>query len=159
MIKDEIGALLNNYYRWLQDKTLVNQIGDNWVEITTPHLDRHNDYLQLYVRKDNNHYMITDDGYTISDLYASGCSLDSPRRQKLLNITLAGHGVQLRKNALVVSATYEDFPLKKHSIVQAMLAVNDLFYLASPHIENLFLEDVAKWLDLSDVRYTPSINF
>jgi hypothetical protein len=159
MIKDEINDLLNNYYRWLQDKTVVKQIGADWVEITTPHLDRHNDYMQIYVRKENNHYIITDDGYIISDLYASGCALDTPKRQELLDITLAEFGVKLHDNALVVSATYESFSMKKHNIVQAMLAVNDMFYLASPHIESLFLEDVTKWLDLSDVRYTPRINF
>jgi hypothetical protein len=159
MIKDEINDLLNNYYHWLQDKTIVKQIGTDWIEITTPHLDRHNDYMQIYVRKENNHYIITDDGYIISDLYASGCTLDTPKRQELLDITLAGFGVKLHDNALVVSATYESFPMKKHNIVQAMLAVNDMFYLASPHIESLFLEDVTKWLDLSDVRYTPRINF
>jgi hypothetical protein len=160
MIKDEIGDLLNDYHRWLKDKTIVKQIGADWVEITTPHLDRHNDYIQLYVRKENNYYTITDDGYTISDLADSGCILDSSaRRQELLNITLAGFGVKLDNKALTISATQENFPLRKHNIVQAMLAVNDMFYLASPHIENLFFEDVIKWLDLSDIRYTPRVKF
>ena len=40
-----------------------------------------------------------------------------------------------------------------------MLAVNDLFYLASPTIASLFYEDVVSWLDLSDIRYTPSVKF
>jgi hypothetical protein len=159
MIKDEINDLVNQYHLWLKDKTVVKQIGADWVEITTPHLDRHNDYMQIYVRKEDGRYTITDDGYIISDLLSSGCDLDTPRRQELLNVTLAGFGVKIRDNALVVSATYEDFPMKKHNIVQAMLAVNDMFYLASPHIENLFFEDVTKWLDLSNIRYTPRINF
>jgi hypothetical protein len=42
---------------------------------------------------------------------------------------------------------------------QAMLAINDLFYTAAPYVESLFLEDVIKWLDLSEVRYTPRIKF
>jgi hypothetical protein len=159
MIKDEIDILLDDYHRWLKDKTIVKQIGADWVEITTPHLDRHNDYMQIYVRKENDYFILTDDGYIISDLLDSGCSLDSPRRQELLNITLAGFGIKINRNALITSATPENFPIKKHNIVQAMLAVNDMFYLASPHIENLFFEDVTKWLDLSNIRYTPRIKF
>jgi hypothetical protein len=163
MIKDEINDLLNNYYQWLKDRTLFKQIGSSdgleWVEITTPHLDRHNDYVQIYVRKENNNYIITDDGYIISDLRASGCVLDSQRRQELLKITLAGFGVKLCDSTLVVSATYEDFPMKKHNMIQAMQTVNDMFYLASPHIENLFFEDVTQWLDVSEVRYTPRVTF
>ena len=40
-----------------------------------------------------------------------------------------------------------------------MLAVNDLFYLAKPIVENLFYGDVVAWLDANDIRYTPSVKF
>jgi hypothetical protein len=40
-----------------------------------------------------------------------------------------------------------------------MLAVNDLFYMAPPTVESLFLEDVEGWLDLNDVRYSPKVKF
>jgi hypothetical protein len=46
-------------------------------------------------------------------------------------MTLSGFGVKLRDEALEVQSTADTFPLKKHSLVQAMLAVNDLFYLAA----------------------------
>ena len=38
-----------------------------------------------------------------------------------------------------------------------MLAVNDLFYLASPYVTNLFYEDVMQWLDEAEIRYTPRV--
>lgn len=41
----EIKELLDNYSLWLRDKTTLRQIDENWVEITTPFLDRHNDYI------------------------------------------------------------------------------------------------------------------
>jgi len=44
---NEIQGLVNEYARWLREKTQVRQV-DEWVEITTPYLDRHNDYLQIY---------------------------------------------------------------------------------------------------------------
>jgi hypothetical protein len=159
MIKDEIDHLLNNYIRWLKDKTIVKQVETNWVEITTPYLDRHNDCLQIYARKTDRGYELTDDGYIISDLMNSGCFLEKPRRKELLSTTLAGFGVDLIDNRLYVNATSNNFSLKKHNILQAMLAVNDLFYLASPHIESFFMEDVANWFDLSDIRYTPKVKF
>jgi len=37
--------------------------------------------------------------------------------------------------------------------------VNDLFYLAAPVVENLFLEDVTAWLDLYGVRYIHKVKF
>jgi hypothetical protein len=115
--------------------------------------------LQIYARKEGAGYMLTDDGYTMSDLVSSGCQLDSPKRQDLLKTTLAGFGVQLDRDQLIVHTTPENFSLKKHTIIQAMLAVNDLFYLASPFVASLFVEDVTNWFELSDIRYTPKIKF
>ena len=144
----EIQRLLSDYAAWLKDKTVLRQI-DDWVEVTTPYLDRHNDYVQLYAKKMNGGFVLTDDGYTIDDLEQSGCKLESHRRQALLKMTLNGFGVQLHDKALEVHATPENFALRKHNLVQAMLAVNDMFYLAAPMVANLFYEDVAAWLDLA----------
>jgi hypothetical protein len=155
---NEIQTLLDQYLRWLKDKTVLRQVED-WIEITTPYLDRHNDYLQIYVRRENGSYILTDDGYTIEDLKRSGCELESKKRSDLLTLTLNGFGVKLVENAMIMHASSDNFPLRKHNLVQAMLAVNDLFYLAVPMVASIFLEDVESWLDLSDIRYTPKVKF
>ncbi len=155
----EIEKLLHDYRTWLLDRTTLRQVNGDWVEITTPYLDRHNDALQIYVRADNGGYVLTDDSYTTHDLEASGCNLHTDKRQDLLKMTLNGFGVKLQNEALVVHATVETFPLRKHSLIQAMLAVNDLFYLAKPVVESLFFEDVVSWLDVNEVRYTPRVKF
>ena len=155
---EEVHSLLDQYWNWLRAKTNLRQIGD-WVEITTPYLDRHNDYLQIYARRQNGGFVLTDDGYILEDLEQSGCKLDSPKRQALFMMTLNGFGVQVdeQKRALQVRATAQNFALQKHNLVQAMLAVNDLFYMASPLTAKLFYEDVVDWLELSNIRYTPKI--
>jgi hypothetical protein len=157
MIED-IQMLLDAYHAWLKDKTVLRQIGP-WAEITTPYLDRHNDYVQIYAKKNSAGYVLTDDGYTINDLEQSGCKLQSPKRQELLKMTLNGFGVQLQGNALEVHASPDNFALRKHNLVQAMLAVNDMFYLAAPMVASLFYEDVVAWLDVYDIRYTPKVKF
>jgi len=156
---DEVKIMVDGYIRWLKDKTILRQVDRDWVQVTTPHLDRHNDCLQIYIRKDKNGYVLTDDGYIINDLLNSGCSLDRPKRQELLRITLAGFGVQLDGEELTIKTTPVNFALKKHNLVQAMLAVDDLFYLASPYVASLFYEDVTQWLDLAEIRYTPKVKF
>lgn len=113
---DEIGKLLDAHWRWLKDKTLVRSSGEEWVEITTPYLDRHNDMLQIFARRGNSGFILTDDGYVISDLLHSGCKLDSPRRQMLLNMTLGGFGVQNNDGRLEVHSTVENFASQKHAV-------------------------------------------
>jgi hypothetical protein len=155
---DEVQSLLDQYVAWLKDKTALRQIKD-YVEITTPYLDRHNDHLQIYAKRENGGYLLTDDGYIVGDLKLSGCEIESRKRKDLLRLTLNGFGIQLDGDALSVHASRDNFALRKHNLVQAMLAVNDLFYLAVPIVAGLFLEDVAAWLSLHDIRFTPKVKF
>jgi hypothetical protein len=154
----DIQELLDRYNAWLKESNNLLEVGE-WVEITTPYLDRHNDQLQIYAKRDNGHLVLSDDGYTIRDLESSGCTLATPKRQELLKMTLNGFGVALNQAELMVTATSHNFPLRKHNLIQAMLAVNDMFYLAEPVVKSLFYEDVVAWLDASDVRYTSKIKF
>jgi len=157
MISD-IQRLLNGYLQWLNESISLRQI-DEWVEITTPFLDRHNDYLQIYVRKDNGGYILTDDGYILEDLKMSGCKIDTEKRQALLSTTLKGFGVQNERGILTIKTSEKSFPQKKHNFLQAMLAVNDLFYLSEPIVASLFYEDVVAWLDETEIRYSPKVKF
>ncbi|NOT00629.1 MAG: DUF1829 domain-containing protein [Phycisphaerales bacterium] len=156
----EIQSLVDQYAAWLKEKTTLRQVDDAYVEITVPYLDRHNDYLQIYACRSDGGYCLTDDGYIIDDLELTGCKLESPKRQDLLKQTLGGFGVQLADaRVLKVHTSAETFAVRKHSLVQAMLAINDLFFLAAPTIESLFFEDVIAWFEASEIRYSPRIKF
>lgn len=155
----EIQGMLEAYHRWLKDKTQLRQIDKGAVEITTPYLDRHNDYVQIYAKQAQHGFVLTDDGYTIADLLQTGCSLDSPKRKDLLQTTLNGFGVQMADQALQVQASSASFASQKHNLIQAILAVNDIFYLATPMVASVFYEDVARWLDLHNIRWTPRAKF
>lgn len=152
--------LVEEYAKWLRDKTVLRQVEDSdWVEITTPFLDRHNDYIQVYVRKHDEGLLLTDGGETIEDLLMSGCKLESKHRQALLHLTLNGFGVRIENDALCVRASAQNFPLRKHNLVQAILAVNDLFYLAAPMVASVFLDDVSQWMNASGIRFVQHIKF
>ncbi|MCD4732994.1 DUF1829 domain-containing protein [bacterium] len=154
----EIQHLLDSYINWLKNKTQLRKIGE-WVGISTPYLDRHNDYIQLYAKKDSNGYVLTDDGYTIDDLRHGGCEINTPKREHILQETLNGFGIKYADGQLQVHTSGRDFALSKHNLVQAVLAVNDMFYLSSTSSVKLFHEDVKLWLDENEIRYTPKITF
>ena len=152
----EAEQLIEKYLEWLRKEISVRQRGHT-VQITAPFLDRHNDYIQFYAERDNNGLLLTDRGYTITDLEMSGCKLNTPKRKELLKMTLSGLGVKLQDGELRVSASESDFGRKKHRLLQAMLAVNDMFYLASSSARSLYHEDVVAWLDDAEIRYTPGV--
>ena len=126
-------------------------------ELTTPFLDRHNDHLQVYAVKRNGVIKLSDDGYILSDLRTSGLEVMTPRRKTVLETALRGFGVQLEANRLVVEASPRNLGQRVHSLVQAMLAVNDMFVLAQPRVATFFWEDVRDFLEAHEVRYSPRV--
>lgn len=154
----DVKTLLDEYWEWLRGKTTLRELDDR-VEITTPYLDRHNDYLQIYAERRDGGFVLSDDGYVLEDLELSGCKIDTDKRESLLKMTLNGFGVRKNAKTLQVSASKDNFALRKHTLLQAMLAVNDLFYLASPVVASIFYEDVVAWLDRSEIRYAPRVKF
>ena len=127
---DEIKTLNEQYFDWLRDKTVLREVGDNWTEITTPFLDRHNDCLQIYVKPEKNNVSLSDDGYIVSDLRMYGCDIDSPKRKSILQEMLNGFGIKLVEGRLEAHGNRKEFPQLKHNLVQAMLSVDDMFYLS-----------------------------
>lgn len=154
----EIDALVEGYWRFLRDRTALKTVRE-WTEITTPYLDRHNDYIQIYAKKSDKGFMLTDGGEILADLEQSGCSIGSPKRQLVLKSVLNGFGVEQAGGALQVYATADNFALRKHNLIQAMLSVNDMFFLASSTVEAIFFDDVASWLESVDARFTARVKF
>ena len=124
---DEIQSLLDGYSKWLGDRTKLRSVGD-CVEVTTPYLDRHNDSLQIYVKAISGGFVLSDDGYILDDLAMSGVEIAGARCEDLLEITLRKFGVIQNSRSLEVHANTSNFALQIHNLLQAMVAVNDLFH-------------------------------
>jgi Domain of unknown function DUF1828/Domain of unknown function DUF1829 len=156
---NDIRRLIEDYRAWLKDRTTLKSVHSDVVEISTPFLDRHNDYIQIYAKRKDGAYQLTDDGSTLSDLEMSGCALDTPKRQIILRTTLNGFAIEETNGILSTRATAENFSARKHALIQAILSVNDMFYLATSTVMSLFKEGVEKWLEASDIRFVPNIQF
>lgn len=151
----------NTYIDWLTENIDQHRINNNIYRLTLPFLDRHNDYIEIYITQDKNDFIISDDSYTMSDLALSGLNLfASKRREQIFTQIIKSHGITLDdNNALTVRAKPSELPLKKHLLIQCMQKISDLFYLSQPNVKSLFLEDVQTFLDKNDIRYIPEASF
>lgn len=154
-MKDEIQSFVQDYSQWVKDRTSIREL-EGSVEITTPYQDRHNDFLQIYVEKKEGGYLLTDDAYILNDLLDSGLDINTKKRRDLLEHILNGFGVKMKEYEITATAHAGNFVQKKHGLLQAMLAVNDMFYLAQPMVNTIFFEDVQTWLRQSDIRFVPN---
>ncbi|HEY3932839.1 MAG TPA: DUF1828 domain-containing protein [Verrucomicrobiae bacterium] len=142
--------LVNSYVSWLKEGLRIEQLNPGCV-ISTPFLDRHNDEIEIYVEKRNDELWLTDDGYTLADLRHSSVVLDTDKRRAHLRGIIQGFGVRNDGEQLCVATTPEDFPQRKHNLIQAILAVNDMFVMGEESVLQLFKEDVEKFLRSKDV--------
>lgn len=154
----DCNTLVEGYLKWLRSNITACRVGEA-CEITTPFLDRHNDFVQFYVQPDNGRFRLTDDGNTIRDLELGGVDLSSAKRNRLLEVALNGFGVTKQGDELTVEARADELPQKQHALLQAILSVNDMFMTARPLVETLFLEDVEQYLRGNKVRFTANVQF
>jgi hypothetical protein len=61
----------------------------------------------------------------ITGLAQEGYLLNSLKRKKLLSVILNGYGVTEKNGELQINATPDNFALRKHSLLQAILALNE----------------------------------
>lgn len=153
---NDINQWITKYYDWLKNRTKIETIGE-WMEISTPFLDRHNDGIVLYLKiEPSGNIRLTDDGYTLDDFVMAGYRFTTTRK-RYLEKYLMSFGVDLKGNELTIIANEQNYPQKKHSLIQCILAVNDMFEFSRANVASAYIEDIAAYLDENDVRYTPNI--
>lgn len=143
------------YSNWLKKNTFQEKVGTDIWKITTPFLDRHNDFIQIYIKKiGKDRYCLTDDSYVVSDLKASGFEFTTPKRIDLFNSIVRGYGVKYdeEKQELSAEVDLDEIGQRKNDFLQCLFEVSDMFDLVidmSP-----FSQIVKKYFDENEVRYS-----
>jgi hypothetical protein len=88
----------------------------------------------------------------------SGVDINTEKRKNALETMLRGFGIKNENGILRVRASKKDLAQKKHSLLQGMLAVNDLFLVARSRVASFFVEDVEQFLRLNKIRFVPRIS-
>ena len=143
----DIQKLIDDYTKWLNKEFFTTKIGE-YYELTTPFLDRFNDCFQVYVKfETDGNITITDDGYVINNLISSGFKLKpSSKRKQKIDKLIKIFSLQIDGNAIIATATVSNFPFRLHQLLQAMLAIDDMFEHTIENPKDFFIEDVAAFL-------------
>lgn len=151
--------LKHDYIEWLKQKVVFSNL-PKAIEITTPFLNSNQDYIQIYaVPRDNGDIYLTDDGSTLNELYLAGFEYSSGKRKELIEAIIKSYGVSLSENdELFVNTSKQSFPNRKHSLLQAMIKVNDMLLLSRRNVKDLFTEDVKNFLKQHDIRAMPNFS-
>jgi hypothetical protein len=156
MENNKCQEIIEKYIQWLKEEISVLPLGEDVCEITTPFLDRYNDYLQVYMTEKDGVLTFSDGGYSLSELETSGIDLVG-RKRDIFEEILRSFGIILENRQLTVTASPDDAPQRKHDLVQAMLAINDMYVLARPSTVRIFKQEVENFFDEKDIRFSTNI--
>lgn len=152
--------MARNYTDWLYNHITQDEISEGVYEITTPFLDRHNDYTQVYVKYNKDGSVeVNDYGYIINDLMMSGFEFNTPKRRKILKQILNRFGLDTKDDVIYTTIhSINDLAEAKHRLIQGMIYINDMYSLSKSNVRSLFLEEVTEYLDAAGIVYVENVS-
>lgn len=147
--------LIDSYVEWLREEITIHDLKNGWYEIVTPFLNHKNDMIEIYVYQSKEGFFISDGGNTLSELRLNGIDVKKSSKRSLeIDYILRSFGIHKKGDyELFVNTTATNFPEVKHRFIQAILAIDDMFMIATPKVENLFMEDVSTFLEMNEVIF------
>lgn len=158
-----INDLKKIYDEW-NNKKLILESFKEYIEITTPFVDMHHDFIQLYFIKDkNNNFKITDDGYILNELEMLGIEIKrSQKRNDFFKTTLNIFGVNYNDTTdelFITFSNVNEYPEKQHRLIQCMLRISDMLLTSRDTVISIFTEEIAEFFDENDVLFIEGSNF
>ena len=117
----------SSHYDWLKKNTTLKKYG-GWTEMNFPLLDRHNDHIQILVKKQKNGFSLSDNGMTESDF-----SFDklSKQRKDAIDIVLKDFALQRTDSDIKAYVSSKNFELGKHNFLRGLQAINGILSITS----------------------------
>jgi hypothetical protein len=150
----------NEYIEWLKLNTEEVLLGKNIKRLTTPFLDINNDYIEIYIARSENGFILTDNGDTISNLELDNVRFfDNSKRKDILNTIVRSHDVRLSDDEqLWIECSIDNFGLKANSLMQCMIKVSDMLMLSDTSVKTIFTEEVRRYFDENNIIYVADMN-
>ena len=155
MAETTIQGYIDGYLSFLKDHSKEVVVAENISKITLPFLDSLNDCTEIFIVKNGNEFIVTDNGETLANLNFNGIVIKGVARQNIFNRIVNSYGVQIEANSLFIKATTQDLYLKKHLLLQCISKVNDMYMLSRNNVQSIFLEEIRGFFDEHDVGYVP----
>ncbi|PIC71379.1 hypothetical protein CSV77_04950 [Sporosarcina sp. P16b] len=148
----------NSYFKWIQENTTFSDVLHNAVEISSPFTDSLNENIKIYIETNSDQFKVTDGGFTIWSLEATGMSFrKGTHRQNLLHTLIGRLNVHLEveSNELFIMTDKNNLGKAIHQLIQAILSVSDLLWYGKKTIKNLFFEEVTNYFRKHDDIFDP----
>ena len=134
--------IANNYIEWVKTNYNFRDLNENGtIDIQTPYLDNFGDNISFVIQKKNGNFVVTDNGYTAWNLESHGIYVSKNktyRNNMLKTIVNLEDGTLDENNEILKRLDTKNPGQTIHDLTQILIKVNDLTYVKSSVVNNLF---------------------
>lgn len=156
---DKAKKLSNVYFDWIKKEVEFKNVDKNYVSINTPFVDNNYDNVEIYASFINDDTVeVSDFGFTLYNLEEQGMKI-TPRFKtgwKIFENILNDFGVTNNQGTLIIKTSLDRFPVAKTRLLQAIMRINDIYYLNKNNVTESFNEIISKFFKSRNILFTPS---
>ncbi len=117
--------------------------GVNRYRVFTPFLFEDGDHLAIVLKREQERWILSDEGHTYMHLTYDMDEKDLQRgtRQKIITSALSAFSVDDRNGELILGIQDKRYGDALYSFVQALLKISDVTYLSRDRVRSTFMED------------------
>jgi hypothetical protein len=142
-------SIERDFRKKVSEKLRLEPEGIDRFRVFTPFLFEDGDHLAVVLKRENSHWVLTDEGHTYMHLTYD---LDEKffqqgTRQKIISNALSVYKVQDRGGEIMLPVEDEQYGDALYSYVQALLKITDISYLSRERVRSTFMEDFRAFLE------------
>ena len=146
-----IETIQSDFQRKVCDKIILQSEGLCRYRVFTPFLFEDGDHLAIVLKKENGHWILSDEGHTYMHLTYDLDEKDIQRgtRQKIISNTLSVFDVHDKEGEIALSIPDDRYGDALYNFIQALLKITDLTYLSRERVRSTFMEDFREFMEKS----------
>lgn len=157
-----IDELKKIYFDWITKNILLTEFKD-FIEIETPFLDMHNDHINLLFLKNENDYLLSDDGYILNELELLNLSVNSTTKRKdyfYKTLKIFGVNYNNSSNELYVRFNNLDqYPQRQQDLLQCIIHITDMLITSRSSSGSVFINDVENFFLENSIPFSRGASY
>jgi hypothetical protein len=146
-----VEAIQTDFRRKVGETVRLGEEGVDRYRVFTPFLFEDGDHLAIVIRREGEHWVLTDEGHTYMHLTYDLDEKDLQRgtRQKIIANALSVFSVDDQDGELRLKVPEERYGDALFSFVQALLKVSDVTFLSRERVKSTFMEDFHSFMEIT----------
>jgi Domain of unknown function DUF1828 len=145
----DLDTVIKDFRGKVCEQLRLSPEGENRFRVFTPFLFEDGDHLAIVLKREQDHWLLSDEGHTYMHLTydLDEKDLRTGTRQRIITNALSAFSVTDRDGELLTPIREGQYGDALYSFVQALLKISDVSFLSRERVKSTFLEDFREFIE------------